>query len=110
MGALEAQLAEERVTHCARLEEAQAAAARDADAQRREGEAALRRHLEFIDRLLGDKEALAARCEELAGQAEAQGARHQAQVAAMRAEFVKELKRRVRGDGVGGHDIVSAFA
>lgn len=93
IGVLESQLAEERARHAGEMEAARAGSAREAEEQRREGEAALKRHLEFIERLLKDKEDLSSRCEELAGRLEAAKGRMEAQGVALREEYQREVKR-----------------
>ncbi|CAG9462824.1 unnamed protein product [Pedinophyceae sp. YPF-701] len=62
-------------------------------AQRAAHEEALQRHLQFIDRLLADKEALAGKCADLNAQIEGLRKRGDAQVLAMKGRLQDELKR-----------------
>jgi len=96
-GALEQRLADAAQTaaeaHRAHAAEAEAREAR----QRAEHEEGTRRHLEFIDRLLGDKEDLANRADALAASLERARADAARATAELRAEFAAELGRQ-RGE------------
>ena len=52
------------------------------------------RHLEFIDRLLVDKQELSKRCEGLTEQAKAVEAKYEAQIGRQEEGYAKELRRQ----------------
>lgn len=63
-------------------------------AQKMESDAALKRHLDLIDRLLADKDALSRQLDETKDQLGAQEAKHDDTVAAMKAGWAVELKKQ----------------
>ena len=75
----------------AHLLEVQAGHTEAMAAQRAELESSMQRHLDLIDRLLADKDALGCRIEELQAQTQAQHSQHSKALSALKEGWAQEL-------------------
>uniref|UniRef100_A0A061RE31 5-azacytidine-induced protein 1 n=2 Tax=Tetraselmis sp. GSL018 TaxID=582737 RepID=A0A061RE31_9CHLO len=91
---LEGQLQAAEARADAGAKEAEERAAAQLQQQQEESKCTIARHLEFIDRLLADKESLSAKCTSLASEMESMESRHEAAVAALKDRWAAELKRQ----------------
>eukprot|EP00873_Tetraselmis_striata_P033440 jgi/Tetstr1/453704/TSEL_040660.t1 len=91
---LELQLEETRAQAAQWVEQAEARAASQLERQQQDSKRTIARHLEFIDRLLADKDSLAAKCTSLANEVQGMESRHEAAMAALKDGWAAELRRQ----------------